>query len=55
MKLSRFSCSVNVFREQERALTQAGMSPIQPQLRPDQPRFIGGGFNLKQITAKTAA
>lgn len=42
-------------RDQDRALAQAGMSPIQPQLRPDQPRFIGGGFNLKQITAKTAA
>lgn len=34
-------------KERERALAQAGAPIIQPQ-RADQPRFTGGGFNLKQ-------
>lgn len=39
-------------RERDRALAQAGAPAIQPQ-RTDQPRFTGGGFNLK--TTKSAA
>ncbi|KAK7469781.1 hypothetical protein BaRGS_00036208 [Batillaria attramentaria] len=39
-------------KERDRALAHAGAPPIQPQ-RTDQPRFTGGGFNLK--TTKTAA
>ncbi|XP_025095839.1 LOW QUALITY PROTEIN: cilia- and flagella-associated protein 58-like [Pomacea canaliculata] len=39
-------------REKERALAQVGGPTIMPQ-RTDQPRFTGGGFNLK--AAKTAA
>ncbi|KAK7110498.1 cilia- and flagella-associated protein 58-like [Littorina saxatilis] len=42
----------NTVKERDRALTQAGMPTIQPQ-RTDQPRFTGGGFNLK--TTKSAA
>lgn len=40
--------------ERERAIAQAGAPLIQPQ-RTDQPRFTGGGFNLKQPMQKTAA
>lgn len=39
-------------KERDRALAQAGAPPIQSQ-RADQPRFTGGGFNLK--TTKSAA
>ncbi|KAL8621368.1 hypothetical protein ACOMHN_048168 [Nucella lapillus] len=39
-------------KERDRALVQAGAPPIQSQ-RADQPRFTGGGFNLK--TTKSAA
>lgn len=39
-------------KERDRALVHAGAPLIQPQ-RTDQPRFTGGGFNLK--TTKTAA
>ncbi|KAI8483082.1 hypothetical protein Bbelb_392380 [Branchiostoma belcheri] len=42
-------------KERERALQQAGAPIIQPQ-RTDQPRFTGGGFNLRQPQqAKTVA
>jgi chromosome segregation ATPase len=37
-------------KEQERMLAQAGMPVIQPHLHPDQSRFTGGGFNLRQTT-----
>ncbi|XP_067934774.1 cilia- and flagella-associated protein 58-like [Watersipora subatra] len=39
-------------REKERAINQAGMPVIQPQKGADQARFTGGGFNLKQSSAK---
>lgn len=40
-------------RERERAIQQASMPPFQPQ-RTDGPKFTGGGFNLKQNTAKVS-
>jgi len=42
-------------REHERALVQAGMTTVQPQLAADQARFTGGGFNLRQGTAGTCS
>jgi len=41
-------------KERERAIAQAGAPLIQPQ-RTDQPRFTGGGFNLKQPMQKTVS
>jgi len=38
-------------QERDRAIAQAGAPVIQPQ-RTDQPRFTGGGFNLKQPLQK---
>ena len=40
------------YREKERAIAQAGMPIIQPQKGAEQARFTGGGFNLKQQSAK---
>lgn len=42
------------YRERERVLTQGIGPPIIPLVKPDMPRFAGGGFNLKQ-TQKTSA
>ncbi|KAK2163802.1 hypothetical protein LSH36_74g11133 [Paralvinella palmiformis] len=41
-------------KERDRAIAQAGAPLIQPQ-RTDQPRFTGGGFNLKQPMQKGVA
>jgi len=41
-------------KEQERAMAQAGMPVIQPHLAPDQARFAGGGFNLRQTNPGSA-
>ena len=45
-------CVVN--RDRDRAIAHGGAPMIQPQ-RTDQPRFTGGGFNLKQPMQKTVA
>lgn len=41
-------------KDKERAIAQAGMPAIQPQRGAEQPRFTGGGFNLKQGAAAKA-